>query len=225
MFGLLPPSSRVTGMRFSAGVLHDQPAGRGLAGERDLARSALLEASGLPASTPKPLTMLSTPGGSRSAISSISSMDRGRGLLGRLEHDRVAGGQRRGQLPDRHQDREVPRDDLPDDAERLVEVVGDGVVVDLRRASPPGRGSRRRSSGSGRWPAGCRRPASRGPACRCPRSRRPRASRGSPPSGRRSCCRMLARSVDRGLAPGRRGGVRGVQRELDVLGGAAGDLA
>ena len=33
-----------------------------------------LEASGLPASRPKPLTMLSTPGGSRSAISSIKTM-------------------------------------------------------------------------------------------------------------------------------------------------------
>ena len=37
--------------------------------------------------------------------------------------------------------------------------------------------------------------------------------------------RMLARSAARGLAPGRGGGVRGVERELDVLGGAAGDLA
>ena len=83
------------------------------------------------------------------------------------------------ELPDRHQDREVPRDDLADDAERLVEVVGDGVVVDLGRADPPGRGSRRRSSGSGRRPAGCRRRGSRGPACRCPSSRRRRASRGS----------------------------------------------
>ena len=33
----------------------------------------LLEASGLPASTPKPLTMLSTPPGSRSPISSAST--------------------------------------------------------------------------------------------------------------------------------------------------------
>ena len=89
-------------------------------------------ASGLPASTPKPLTMLTTPGGSRSATRLIQIVDRGGGLLGRLEHDGVAGGQRGGQLPGRHQDREVPRDDLGDDAERLVEVVGDGVLVDLR---------------------------------------------------------------------------------------------
>ena len=33
----------------------------------------------------------------------------------------------------RHQDREVPRDDLTDHAERLVKVIGDGVVIDLRQ--------------------------------------------------------------------------------------------
>ncbi len=48
----------------------------------------------------------------------------------------VAGGEGRCELPGRHQDREVPRDDLADDAERLVEVVGDGVVVDLATAMP-----------------------------------------------------------------------------------------
>jgi hypothetical protein len=57
--------------------------------------------------------------------------DRGGRLLGGLEDDGVAGGQRGRQLPGGHQDREVPRDDLPDHAQRLVEVVGDGVVVDL----------------------------------------------------------------------------------------------
>jgi len=56
---------------------------------------------------------------------------RDRGRFGRLEHHRVAGAQRRCELPCRHQDREVPRDDLADDAQRLVEVVGDGGLVDL----------------------------------------------------------------------------------------------
>ena len=115
------------------------------------------------------------------------NQDRGRRLLGRLQHHAVAGGQRRRELPDRHQDREVPRDDLADDAERLVEVIGDGVVVDLARSRLPAPGSRRRSSGNGRWRAECRPPSSRGSACRCPRSRPGRAARGSPPSGRRSC--------------------------------------
>ena len=38
--------------------------------------------------------------------------------LGRLEHAGVAGRQRRRQLPGRHQQREVPRDDLPGHAQR-----------------------------------------------------------------------------------------------------------
>ena len=45
-------------------------------------------------------------------------------------------GRERGrELPRRHQDREVERDDLTDHAERLLDVVGDRVLVDLR--DPP----------------------------------------------------------------------------------------
>jgi ParB family chromosome partitioning protein len=51
--------------------------------------------------------------------------------VGGLEDDRVARGERGCQLPRRHQDREVPRDDLRDHTERLVEVVRHRVVVDL----------------------------------------------------------------------------------------------
>ena len=45
-------------------------------------------------------------------------------LLGRLEDHAVTGGQRRAELPGGHQQREVPRDDLPDHAERLAQRVG-----------------------------------------------------------------------------------------------------
>ena len=57
-----------------------------------------------------------------------------RGEAGGLQHDRVAGRQRRRDLPDRHQEREVPGDDLPADADRLAvdEVVGEGRKGDLR---------------------------------------------------------------------------------------------
>ena len=92
-------------------------------------------ASGLPASMPKPLTTLMTPGGRMSAISSITHEDAERRLLGRLEHHAIAGRKRRGELPCRHQEREVPGDDLADDAERLVIMIGDGVVVDLGEAA------------------------------------------------------------------------------------------
>ena len=50
MFGDLPPSSSVTGMRFSDGVLHDQPAGR-VSPVKAILAIRLVEASGLPAST------------------------------------------------------------------------------------------------------------------------------------------------------------------------------
>ncbi len=72
MFGLLPPSSSVTGMMFSdAYCMISRPVV--VSPVNATLATLLLEASGLPASTPKPLTMLSTPGGSRSPISSIST--------------------------------------------------------------------------------------------------------------------------------------------------------
>jgi ParB family chromosome partitioning protein len=61
--------------------------------------------------------------------------DGDRRLLGRFDHDAVAGGEGGRQLPRRHQEREVPRDDLAHDAERLVEVDRDGVLVELRDAA------------------------------------------------------------------------------------------
>ncbi len=61
-----------------------------------------------------------------------------RGELGRLQHDRVAGRERRGDLPGEHQEREVPGDDLPADAHRRMvrELARDqfgpsGVVVEV----------------------------------------------------------------------------------------------
>ncbi len=192
--GDLPPSSSVTGIRFCAAYcMISRPVS--VSPVKAILAMRGLDASGLPASPPEPLTMLSTPGGQQVADQLGQHQDRPRRRLSRLEHHAVAGGERRRELPRRHQEREVPRDDLADDAERLVEVVGDGVVVDLGDACLPARASRRRSSGSGRPPAGCRRPASRGPACRCPSSRRRRASRGSPRSRRRSCSGPLARSA------------------------------
>ena len=62
--------------------------------------------------------------------------------LGGLEHHRVAAGQRGGNLPGQHQQREVPRDDLAGHAERprrgtvagVLQLVGPaGVVEEVRR--------------------------------------------------------------------------------------------
>ncbi len=72
----------------------------------------------------------------------VAEEERGqRRRLGRLEHDGVARGERRRDLPGKHQQREVPRDDLAGDAERprrpvrerVLELVGPaGVVEEVR---------------------------------------------------------------------------------------------
>lgn len=58
-----------------------------------------------------------------------------RGLFGWLEHDAVTGSQRRSELPGGHQEREVPRDDLPDHAQRLMNVIGNSITVDFGSAA------------------------------------------------------------------------------------------
>ena len=66
MFGDLPPSSSVTGLMFSeAYCMISRPVVVSPVNATFATRG--LDASGLPASTPKPLTMFTTPGGSRSA--------------------------------------------------------------------------------------------------------------------------------------------------------------
>ncbi len=73
MFGLLPPSSRVTGIRFwEAYCMMSRPVV--VSPVNATLAMRLFEASGLPVSTPKPLTMLMTPGGSRSPMRSTSTM-------------------------------------------------------------------------------------------------------------------------------------------------------
>src|SRR5665647_362978 len=57
--------------------------------------------------------------------------DRSRCLFGWLHYNAVAGGQCRCKLPYSHQDREVPRDDLAYDTQRLMVMIGHGVMVDL----------------------------------------------------------------------------------------------
>ena len=132
-------------------------------------------------------------------------------------------GQGRRQLPRRHQEREVPRDDLSDDAERLVEVVGDRVVVEFGdRALLPAQN-----------------------ACEVPEvvdRQRDVRGQGLPDrlavfpalghgdrlefsSMRRA---ILVRMSERSPAtscPRRGRGACGVERQFDVLGGAARDLA
>src|SRR5215510_7331345 len=103
MFGLLPPSSSVTGRMFwLAYCMIRRPVV--VSPVKATLATRGLEASGLPASTPKPLTMLTTPAGTRPAISLDDLEDRRGRLLGGLEHHGVARRQGRRQLPRGHQD-------------------------------------------------------------------------------------------------------------------------
>ena len=96
----------------------DRLADVGRAGERDLVDVGVRRRARAPVS-PAPVTMLTTPGGSSACRQISAKQQRGqRRRLGRLQHDRVAARQRRRDLPRRHQQREVPRDDLAGDAER-----------------------------------------------------------------------------------------------------------
>ena len=119
----------------------------------------------------------------------------GRRGVARLEDDGVAGGQRRGDLPDHHHQRVVPRRHLADDADRLA--------ADARRVVLhvlPGRPALEHPGGAGeeaevvdasaaspRWRSGRA-------ACRCPCTRPRRSPRRGTRWRRRSCSSACARS-------------------------------
>jgi len=73
MFGDLPPSSTVDGMMFSDAYCRIRRPVE-VSPVKAILEMRLLVASGLPASMPKPLTTLMTPGGRRSPIISIRTM-------------------------------------------------------------------------------------------------------------------------------------------------------
>ncbi len=171
---------------FSRGVLHDQAAGRRLAGERDLG-DALVLSQRLAGFDAEAVDDVQHAGRQQVADQSSQNHDAHRRLLGGLQHDAVAGGERRSELPHRHQHREVPGNDLADDAERLMEMIGDRVVIDLGDRAFLGADAAgeiaevvdgERQVGGGRLADA---------ACRCRASRPARAARGSLPCDRRSC--------------------------------------
>ena len=84
---------------------------------------------------PSPVTMLTTPGGSSAWRSDVAEEERGeRRRLRRLQDDRVAARERGRDLPREHQQREVPRDDLTGDADRLRLAVRERVLELVRPA-------------------------------------------------------------------------------------------
>ena len=74
-----------------------------------------------------------------------------RRLVG-LQHDGAPGGKSGRELPGRHHQRVVPRDDLAGDADRLLQRIEEQRAADLIRAAGDRRDRRRRRSGSSRRP-------------------------------------------------------------------------
>ena len=151
--------------------LGDAAAGADRAGEADRRGCPCESRIAWPTTEPLPMTRLRTPFG-RPARWRMSTMRPGaaRHEVGGLDDDGVAPGERRGDLPRRDGDREVPGRDQPDRADRLAgDLDADARADRGQDLAGRGAGTRRRRS---------RRSARRGWSRRCPR-------RGScPPRGR-----------------------------------------
>ena len=170
--------------------------------------------SRVPHLRPGPTTTLTTP--VRHARLEREPLEAHRGQrrqLSRLEHDRVARGQGGCELPRRDRQREVPRRDQPDDAERLAERHRDAaghrdrvaeVALDATGVVPECLGDH--PDLAARVADGCRRCAP--PAWRAPRG-------GPPPARRRAGAGAPVARGDR--RPGREGGFRAGDRRIDLL--------
>src|SRR5262249_3812784 len=114
MFGLLPPSSSETFFKFpAAAATISLPTS--VEPVNAILSTPLCAASAAPAVSPSPVTTFTTPSGRPRLRHELGEAQRAqRRLLGGLKDRAVAGGQRRAELPRGHQQREVPRDDLPD---------------------------------------------------------------------------------------------------------------
>ena len=120
MLGDLPPSSSETRFRFpfAASTIFWPVV---CSPVKVTLSTSVCAASGAPAVSPKPVTTLTTPGGNPTSVDQLGEAQRReRRLLGGLEDDGVAGGERRAELVAAHQQREVPGDDRADDADRLA---------------------------------------------------------------------------------------------------------
>ncbi len=110
--------------------MHNQTAGRGFAREGDLC-DAIALSERLARLDSEAVHDIDDAGGYDVFDEIHHDHDAHRRLLGGLHHDAVARGDGGSKLPARHQDREVPGDDLPDHAQWLMKMIGDRVVIDL----------------------------------------------------------------------------------------------
>ena len=146
--GVALPSSRFTRLR---GAARELPADAGRAGERD-ERDALVVDEDVADLAAGPTTTFSHPAGSPASSSSSARSSAGQRRLRRgLQHDRTAGGERRGDLVRDEVEREVERRDRADDADRNAERERDLAL--RQRGTRPSERRRRRASGPRRRPS------------------------------------------------------------------------
>ncbi len=111
-------------------VLHDEATRCGLAGECDL-RDALVRCKRLACFEAEAVHDIQHTSRKHICDEFHQYEDRPRRLVCGLQHDAVTGGKRRCEFPARHQQREVPRNDLTDNTKRLMEVIRDGVIIEF----------------------------------------------------------------------------------------------
>ena len=170
-----------------------------------MASTSGLSSIAWPTTEPVPMTRLSTPFGRPARLQDVDERPGAAGHeVGRLEDDGVAVGERRRDLPGRDGDREVPRRDDADDADRLArDLDADARAHRRQRSRRPGAAPRRRRtrrSARRGSPRRCLRPASCPP--RAPAARRARPC--APGSRRAAFFRMSWRSQDARARPGRK---------------------
>ena len=128
--GLLPPSSNVVALERVGGGLLDDLGGIDVAGEGDLVDVGMDDQrrAGRLAEAVDDVDDARREAGLEGQLGHAQGGQRR--LLGGLHDDGVAAGQGRAPLPGQHQQREVPGDDLADDADRLPQRVGQEVAAD-----------------------------------------------------------------------------------------------
>ena len=134
MLGDLPPEFQRHRDDVVRRVLHDEATGGRLAGEGDLG-DALGLRQRLAAFDAEAVDDVDHAGRHDVAQKLHQHEDRQRGLLGGLETTQLPAASAGASFHVAIRSGKFHRDDLPDDAERLAEVVGDGILVDLRQAA------------------------------------------------------------------------------------------
>ncbi len=113
--------------------MHDKTAGSRFSRESHLG-DARTGREGLPRFKPEAIHNVQNAGGEQIGDQFRKDKNAGWCLFGRFQHY-VTRGQCRSDFPDRHQDRKIPRNDLTDNTQRLVKMVGNSGRVDLRNGT------------------------------------------------------------------------------------------